>query len=77
MLEFMAIIGLAIMANITKMVKIAAIAWPHVFKNMAIFDVFLKNGRSVAKTELKNMLSTWSYGQKKIRFEIMAISFVF
>ena len=46
MLEFMAIIGLAIMANITKMVKIAAIAWPHVFKNMAIFYVFSKNGQN-------------------------------
>ena len=46
MFEFMAIIGLAIMANITEMVKIAAIEWPNVFKNMAIFDVFSKNGQN-------------------------------
>ena len=46
MLKFMAIIGLAIMANITKMVKIAEIAWPHVFKNMAFFYVFSKNGKN-------------------------------
>ena len=46
MFEFMAILGLAIMANITKMVKLATIAWQHVFKIMAMFDVFSKNGQN-------------------------------
>ena len=46
MLEFRAIIGLAIIVNITKIVKIAAIAWPYVLKNMAIFDVFSKKGQN-------------------------------
>ena len=46
MLEFMAIIGPAIMVNIPKMVKMATKAWPPVFKNMALFDVFTKHAQN-------------------------------
>ena len=42
------------MANITKMAKIAAIAWPHMFKNMAIFDVFSKNGQNADQQWKRN-----------------------
>ena len=76
MLEFMATIGLAIMANIRKMVKMAAIAWPHVCKNMA-------NLLRMAKLQIssENGIKKYAFYKKlwpkKIWFEIMAISFVF
>ena len=75
----MTIIHQAIMVSINKMAIMAFIAWLHMAMNTTNNGVCKEqeNCRSEVKADLKNMHRFKSYGQNKIDYEIMAISFIF
>ena len=76
----MAIPGMAIMAKTKKMAIMANLKWPyydHLYGHYWYQNEAQPKCRSTAKTALKNISLVKSYGQNKIRYQIIVISFVF
>ena len=77
---FLAIFCGAIMVNFSKLTIMAPKKWLWYGHRCVLYGCLHKEGekcRSPMKTNLKNMHRIKSYGQNKIRSQIMAISFVF